>query len=111
MQVHDILIKPWMTETTMNAIAKSNRYTFVVHPQATKVQIRKAIEALFGVHVTNVRTIVVKGGTTKRVGARISYTTRQNWKKAIVQLKTGDAIDLFETGEEADKKGKKVKKK
>lgn len=110
MQMHDILIKPWMTETTLAAITKSNRYTFVVHPQATKDQVRKAIESLFGVHVMNVHTIVVKGGTKKRVGARISYTTKQNWKKAIVQLKTGDSIDLFETGEEADKKGKKKKK-
>lgn len=110
MQLQDILVKPVISETSMKAVSVSNRYTFAVHTMATKPQIRKAVEDLFGVHVTNVRTIVVKGGQKRSVGKRTAYTTQPNWKKAVIQLKTGESIDLFETGEEKEKKGKKKKK-
>lgn len=106
MNVQDILIKPYVTETSMGAVAKANRYTFVVNAHATKPEIKRAVERLFGVHVTNVRTVVVKGGLKKLVGARISYTTKPDWKKAVIQLKKGDSINLFEAGEEKKKKKK-----
>lgn len=110
MHIEDILIQPLVTETTMQAITKSNRYTFIVNRMATKLNIKHAIKELFHVEPVTVHTIVMKGGKRKIVGKRVAFTTDTNWKKAIIELKTGESIDLFETGEgKKDKKGKKKK--
>lgn len=66
---------------------------FEVSREATKFQIRAAVEAAFNVKVTNVRTLIVRG-KMKRMGR--GYAKTQNWKKAIVTLRDGDKIAAFE---------------
>ncbi len=71
-----------------------NRYVFKVHPQANKIEIKKAVETAFDVKVLDVKTINVKG-KTKRLGR--FEGKRSSWKKALVRLKEGDSIDIFES--------------
>ena len=70
-----------------------NRYVFKVTPEANKIEIKKVIETAFNVKVLDVRTINVKG-KKKRLGR--FEGRRSSWKKAIVRLKEGDSIDIFE---------------
>jgi len=71
-----------------------NRYVFKVHPSANKIEIKHAIEKAFSVKVLDVKTINVKG-KTKRLGR---FTGRRSdWKKALVRLKEGNSIDIFES--------------
>ena len=79
-----------MTEKTSLAYQERGEYVFEVHPDATKTQIRVAIEQLFGVKVTGVWTSNQRG-KTKRVGTSVGR--RPNWKKAIVKLRDGDTIE------------------
>src|SRR5688500_17677300 len=112
MNIHDILVRPVMTEAAMAAIVKSNRYTFVVNRAASKPQIKNAIEQIFSVHVTKVHTVIMKGGTKKVVRSRVSKVKQPDWKKATVQVKPGESISLFDVAEskEDKKKAKKEKK-
>ena len=71
----------------------SNKYLFEVAKDATKVDIRNAVETLFSVTVTDVHTMVVRG-RKRRMGR--GHAKTQNWKKAIVALKDGDKIEIFE---------------
>ena len=89
----DIILKPIITEKAMDGIA-SKKYTFKVASDATKPEIAKAVEELFGVQVAKVNTINVKR-KPKRLGYHAGYTAA--WKKAIVTL-TADskAIEFFE---------------
>lgn len=91
--VHDILLRPVITEHTTGLTEKGNKYTFRVHKRANKLQIRRAVEELFNVKVKKVRTCVVppkrKGGLRAR---RPGFTSA--WKKAIVTVAAGDTIDL-----------------
>ena len=91
--IHRTIVRPLITEKTSAAYQSRGEYVFQVHPDATKPQIRAAIEQLFGVTVTGVWTSNVRG-KTKRVGTNIGR--RANWKKAIVTLKEGDTIEIFE---------------
>ncbi|MCD6163080.1 MAG: 50S ribosomal protein L23 [candidate division Zixibacteria bacterium] len=70
-----------------------NCYVFKVHPSANKIEIKKAIEKAFDVKVLNIKTINVKG-KTKRLGR--FEGKRSSWKKAMIKLKEGDSIDIFE---------------
>ena len=70
-----------------------NRYVFKVAPAANKIEIKKVVETAFNVKVLDVRTINVKG-KKKRLGR--FEGRRSSWKKAIVRLKEGDSIDIFE---------------
>ncbi len=70
-----------------------NRYVFKVHVQANKIEIKKAIETAFAVKVLDVKTINIKG-KSKRLGRYEGR--RSDWKKALVKLKKGDSIDIFE---------------
>jgi len=88
----DILIKPVVTEKSMSLL-EGNKYTFLVSLEANKVEIRKAVEDLFKVKVLKVNTMIVKG-KQKRVRNIIGRTS--NRKKAIVTLREGDKIELFE---------------
>ena len=88
----EILIKPVVSEKSYNQITE-NRYTFKVHKDAHKTQVRQAVEELFDVKVTSVN-IVKMPAKPKRRG--VIKGTRPGWKKAIVQLKPGDKIDIFE---------------
>lgn len=88
----DIIIKPVVTEKSMNLLA-DNKYTFVVDRRANKTEIKNAIENIFSVKVENVRTMNVNG-KPKRMGRFEGRTP--NRKKAIVTLKPGQKIRLFE---------------
>lgn len=88
----DIIIKPVVTEKTMNLLA-DNKYTFIVDKKANKTEIKNAIEAIFKVKVEKVNTVMVKG-KVKRMGRFEGKTPDR--KKAIVTLKPGHKIRLFE---------------
>jgi large subunit ribosomal protein L23 len=88
-----VIIRPVVSEKSY-VLAAADKYTFRVHPDAHKTQIRQAIEALFpGVKVLEVRTLSVKS-KPKRRGV-ISGRTRA-WKKAVVQVRPGDSIPIFQ---------------
>ena len=91
--VQDIIIKPIITEASMDALA-DKRYTFQVRSDATKPEIAKAVEAMFGVKVAKVNTISMKK-KPKRLGVHFGYTSE--WKKAVVTL-TADSktIEFFD---------------
>ena len=91
--VQDIIIKPIITEASMDAIA-DKKYTFKVANDATKPEIAKAVEELFGVKVANVNTVSMKK-KPKRLGVHFGYTSV--WKKAVVTL-TADSktIEFFD---------------
>ena len=91
--VQDIIIKPIITEASMDAIADKT-YTFKVAKNAPKPEIAKAVEALFGVKVASVNTVSMKK-KPKRLGVHFGYTS--DWKKAIVTL-TPDSktIEFFD---------------
>jgi len=87
-----VLIRPVVSEKSY-VLASANRYTFRVHPDAHKTQIRQAVEALFNVHVVDVRTMPVKA-KPKRRGVTRGRT--RTWKKAIVQVRAGETIPVFQ---------------
>ena len=91
--VQDIIIKPVITEASMDRIG-DKRYTFKVMNDATKPEIAKAVEAMFGVKVAKVNTISMKKKPT-RTGVHFGY--KSEWKKAIVTL-TADSktIEFFD---------------
>jgi large subunit ribosomal protein L23 len=72
-------------------------YTFVVHPDANRIEIRTAVEEIFGVRVAKVNTLN-RRGKRKRNRGQMSYGSRPDSKRAIVTLAGGDRIDLFEGG-------------
>jgi large subunit ribosomal protein L23 len=88
----EILIRPVVSEKSYHQITE-NRYTFRVHSEAHKTQVRQAVEELFDVKVVAVN-IVQMPAKPKRRG--MQRGTRPGWKKAIVQLKPGDKIEIFE---------------
>ena len=92
MNTWEVLRRPVVTEKT-TILSESRKYAFEVHKKATKPQIRRAVEAAFDVKVTGVNTSRVPG-KTKRFGRQ--QTTSPSWKKAIVTLREGDTIQLFE---------------
>lgn len=92
MEVRDILIKPIITEKT-TALMEEQKYTFRVPLAATKVEIRQAVEQIFKVKVQAVNTMRYEG-KMKRLGR--TQGRRSDWKKAIVTLKPGETIELFE---------------
>ncbi len=91
------VVKPLVTEKSSAMYENRKLYTFRVDPRATKPEIRDAIEHLFGVTVTAVRTMQMRA-KERRAGGLGRGTTgrRAKWKKAIVTLKEGDAIPIFE---------------
>jgi large subunit ribosomal protein L23 len=88
----EVLIKPVVSEKSYRQITE-NRYTFRVHKDAHKTQVRQAVEELFEVRVVGVN-IVKMPPKPKRRG--VTKGARPGWKKAIVQLKPGDKIEIFE---------------
>lgn len=90
---HDILVKPVVTEASMDMMAEG-KYTFVVDRKANKTEIKNAVEKVFGVKVDKVNTMNMEG-KVKRMGVHVGK--RPNWKKAIVTL-TPDSkgIEFFE---------------
>jgi len=96
MKLSDILKKPLITEKT-SVLNTQGRYVFAVDRQSTKKEIKNAVEKNFKVKVIGVQTIGVKGKKRRSLRTR-KQTAQADWKKAIVSLKQGDKIDLFETG-------------
>lgn len=94
MDPRSVIIRPVVSEKSYDLI-EGNVYTFVVHPDANKTQIRQAIEQIFGVRVVKVNTLNRKG---KRMRSRRtgSFTSRPTTKRAIVTVHGDDTIDLFE---------------
>jgi large subunit ribosomal protein L23 len=92
MQLHEIIRRPLVTEKNATLQA-SGKYAFEVDKRANKTEIKRAVEAGFKVTVNTVNVISMPG-RSKRVGRRV--VTESKWKKAVVTLKPGDKIDLFE---------------
>ena len=92
MNSRQVIIRPVISEKSY-ALLAANKYTFRVHPDAHKTQIRQAVEEIFNVRVQDVRTMSVKS-KPKRRGATFGRT--REWKKAVVQLHPDDTIELFE---------------
>ena len=89
----DIIIRPVVSEKSYAAF-DANVYTFVVAHDANKIEIKNAVESIFGVHVTNVNTLNRKGKRKKnrRTG---NWGSRASSKRAIVSLAAGDRIEIF----------------
>ncbi len=92
MDASQVIIRPVVSEKSY-VLATNDKYTFRVHPNAHKTQIRQAVEQLFEVKVVGVRTISVKS-KPKRRGLYQGRT--RTWKKAIVQVRAGDSIPIFQ---------------
>ena len=91
MDPREIIIRPIISEHSYD-LMEDNKYTFEVHKDANKIEVAKAIEAIFDVKVTKVNTLNVKP-KPKRMRYQAGKT--RSWKKAIVTLKEGDTIELF----------------
>jgi large subunit ribosomal protein L23 len=92
MHAREVVIRPIVSEKSYALIAQ-NKYTFRVHPDAHKTQVRQAVQEIFNVKVTDVQTMTMKPKPKRR--GWTSGRTR-GWKKAIVELAPGDRIELFE---------------
>ncbi len=94
-EAHKIVITPLISEESQIQTSKGNQYTFKVVPKATKSEIREAVEAIFpNIKVTRVNTMNYAGKLRRQMGSR-RIGRRSSWKKAIVTLREGDAIDLI----------------
>lgn len=91
-----ILIRPVITEKATADSEDNNRFAFVVKKEANKIQIKNAIEELYGVHIEGIRTMVVAGKKKSRFTKKgvVSGSTGA-YKKAVVQVKSGETIDLY----------------
>ena len=90
---HDIIIRPIVTEASMNAMAEK-KYTFVVDKKSNKSEIKNAVESIFGVKVASVNTMNM---TVKKKRMGIHVGKRPDWKKAIVTLtEDSKTIEFFE---------------
>ena len=89
---NEVLLAPVVSEKSYSLI-DDRKYTFKVHKNAHKTQVRQAVEELFDVHVVNVNILKVQSKPKRR---GLSKGIRPGWKKAIVQLREGDTIEIFE---------------
>ena len=93
--IYDVVRRPLVTERSMRTLEQSNTYLFDVHPQANKIQIRNAIEKLFGVKVLSVNTLNVPGKAKwSRTGGQMRAFQHKARKKAYVRLAEGHSIEL-----------------
>jgi large subunit ribosomal protein L23 len=90
----DVIIAPVVSEKSYELLDEG-RYTFIVHPSSNKTEIKQAVESIFGVKVASVNTMNRKG-KRKRFGLVMGQ--RKDTKRAIVTLREGESIDIFETG-------------
>ncbi|WP_457639637.1 50S ribosomal protein L23 [Persephonella sp.] len=91
---YDIIIRPVLTEKAVKLNEKENKLVFEVAMDANKIEIKKAVEEIFGVKVKEVRTMIVKP-KQKRVGfGKPGYTKK--WKKAIVRIESEEPINIAE---------------
>jgi large subunit ribosomal protein L23 len=92
MDPSQVIIRPVVSEKSY-VLAANDKYTFRVHPAAHKTQIRQAVEALFDVHVVEVRTMSVKSKPKRR---GLIHGRTRSWKKAVVQVQPGETIPIFQ---------------
>jgi large subunit ribosomal protein L23 len=92
-----IIKKPVITEKATAGSEKHNRFTFAVDRTANKIEIKNAVEKLYGVHVVDVRTMNYGGGksSVKYTNKGIVEQPSRIWKKAVVTVAEGETIDLF----------------
>lgn len=93
MEMYRIIEKPLVTEKGTDMLASGNWVTFRVNLAANKIEIREAVQKIFNVKVLHVNTQVVQG-KRKRFGKTMGQS--KSWKKAMVQLKEGEKIEIFE---------------
>ena len=91
---HRVLIRPLLTEKITGLREKTNTVGFVVHPEANRIQIKQAVEALLKVKVEKINIMNIRG-KIKRLG-RFSGR-RSDWKKALVTLKEGEKLEMYES--------------
>lgn len=97
MSTSNVLIRPVITEKVNGQMEKSSRYTFVINKNANKLEVKKAVEAFYGVKVEDVNTARVPAKSkTRMTKAGILSGRKSGYKKAIVTLAEGDSIDLFQ---------------
>ena len=96
--MNNTIIKPILTEKATLDAEVNNRFAFVVDRQANKIEIKNAVEQLYGVTVDSVRTMRYGGGIPKKKYTARGVALQSNplWKKAIVQVAEGETIDLYE---------------
>ncbi len=87
-----IIRKLQFTEKSTLRQEESNQYFFLVSPDANKIQVKQAVESLYGVEVANVNTLRYQGKRKRQRTAR--YGRRADWKRAVVTLKEGQSIDV-----------------
>lgn len=92
LQPHQVLLRPLVTEKGVHRASRNSQYAFEIHPDATKQDVKVAVEALFNVQVEKVCTQNRKG-KSRRYRFRLGRTS--DWKKAIVHLKGDGKIDFF----------------
>jgi large subunit ribosomal protein L23 len=97
MKLLNVILGPIISEKSMNDAGKG-RYTFMVSLQSSKNDIKKAVEEQFKVNILKISTVIVKGRSV-RSGIRRTESLKQPFKKARVQVKEGQKIAIFETGE------------
>ncbi len=93
MDIYQVIKEPHITEKANIQKGEVNQVSFKVHRQANKIEIRRAVEALFKTKVIDVRTMNMRG-KRRRMGRHVGR--KPNWKKAIVQLAPGENIEFFE---------------
>ena len=89
----DIIKRPLDTEKLDRMRDRENKFAFEIDLKANKTEVKQAVEALFKVKVVDIKTQIIRG-KMRRIGKNSGM--RPNWKKAIVTLKEGDAISIFE---------------
>ena len=90
-RLYKVIVGPHISEKAAVAAELSNQYVFKVAVDATKLEVKKAVEKLFNVSVNNVSTLNVKGKVKRN---RYGLSRRNNWKKAYVRLEQGQEIDF-----------------
>ena len=89
----DVVIRPVVSEKSYAGL-EANKYTFLVHPDASKTEIKEAIQKIWNVHVLNVNTLKRRGKVKRQ---RYVEGKRADQKRAVVTLAQGDQIEIFET--------------
>jgi len=90
---YSVLLKPLLSEKSNRGRENENKYTFLVEPKSSKTDVKKAVEKVFSVSVVGVTTLITRG-KVKRRGNNVAKLA--NTKKAVVTLKEGEKISLFE---------------
>jgi large subunit ribosomal protein L23 len=93
MDMYQVVIKPLVTEKGTMMLSEGNWVTFRVHQDANKIEVREAVQKIFSVSVLQVNTQIVRG-KRRRFGKTMGQS--KPWKKAMVRLKEGDKIEIFE---------------